>query len=50
MADLTELASGLQFPEGPVAMADGSIVAEGSFASVAAHPAISPHLAGAPPC
>ncbi|MGI8776524.1 MAG: ABC transporter ATP-binding protein [Acidimicrobiales bacterium] len=31
-------------------MSDGSIVAEGSFASVAAHPAISPHLAGAPPC
>lgn len=26
MADLTELASGLQFPEGPVAMPDGSIL------------------------
>jgi gluconolactonase len=26
MADLTELATGLEFPEGPVALADGSIV------------------------
>ena len=26
MADVTEIASGLEFPEGPVAMADGSVV------------------------
>ena len=26
MADLTEIASGLEFPEGPVAMSDGSVV------------------------
>jgi len=26
MADMKELASGLQFPEGPVALADGSVI------------------------
>lgn len=31
-------------------LAEGRVVAEGSFATVAAHPAISPHLAAVPPC